>query len=123
MGLLLAELISLRSKKKEFLNNFARLKFLPHGYCSNSNTPLEYNQATCLFESPKGMEKHLKLSKSSIGTPMQVFKRLLRSMLCMDDPKTLATIMTPQVLSIFEEDYVIVYFFPIEKYLHASQPH
>ena len=53
------------------------------------------------------MEKHLKLSKSSIGTPMQVFKRLLRSMLGMDDPKTLATIMSPQVLSIFEEDYML----------------
>ena len=92
---------------QEFLNNFARLKFLPHGYCSNSNTPLDYNQATCLFEAPKGMEKHLKLSKSSIGTPMQVFKRLLRSMLGMDDPKTLATIMSPQVLSIFEEDYML----------------
>ena len=92
---------------QEFLNNFARLKFLPHGYCSNSNTPLDYNQATCLFEAPKGMEKHLKLSKSSIGTPMQVFKRLLRSMLGMDDPKTLATIVSPQVLSIFEEDYML----------------
>ena len=53
------------------------------------------------------MEKHLKLSKSSIGTPMQVFKRLLRSMLGMDDPKTLATIMSHQVLSIFEEDYML----------------
>ena len=92
---------------QEFLNNYARLKFLPHGYCSNSNTPLDYNQATCLFEAPKGMEKHLKLSKSSIGTPMQVFKRLLRSMLGMDDPKTLATIMSHQVLSIFEEDYML----------------
>ena len=92
---------------QEFLNNFARLKFLPHGYCSNSNTPLDYNQATCLFEAPKGTEKHLKLSKNSIGTPMQVFKRLLRSMLCMDDPKTLATIMSPQALAIFEEDYML----------------
>jgi len=92
---------------QEFLNNYARLKFLPHGYCSNSNTPLDYNQATCLFEAPKGMEKHLKLSKSSIGTPMQVFKRLLRSILGMDDPKTLATIINPQVLSIFEEDYML----------------
>ena len=92
---------------QEFLNNFARLKFLPHGYCSNGNTPLDYNNATCLFEAPKGMDKHLKLSKSSIGTPMQVFKRLLRSMLGMDDPKTLATIMSPQVLSIFEEDYML----------------
>ena len=53
------------------------------------------------------MEKHLKLSKSSIGTPMQVFKRLLRSILCMDDPKTLATIMSPQALAIFEEDYML----------------
>ena len=92
---------------QEFLNNFARLKFLPHGYCSNSNTPLDYNQATCLFEAPKGMEKHLKLSKSSIGTPMQVFKRLLRSILGMDDPKTLATIINPQVLSILEEDFML----------------
>ena len=92
---------------QEFLNNFARLKFLPHGYCNNSNTPLDYNQNTCLFESPKGQEKHLKLSKSSIGTPMQVFKRLLRSILGMDDPKTLATIMSPQALSIFEEDYML----------------
>ena len=57
---------------QEFLNNFARLKFQPHGYCSNSNTPLDYNQSTCLFEAPKGMEKHLKLSKSSIATPMPV---------------------------------------------------
>ena len=38
---------------------------------------------------------------------MQVFKRLLRSMLGMDDPKTLATIMSHQVLSIFEEDYML----------------
>ncbi len=92
---------------QEFLNNFARLKFLPHGYCSNSNTPLDYNQDTCLFDAPKGMEKHLKLSKSSIGTPMLAFKRLLRSILGMDDPKTLATIMSPQALSIFEEDYML----------------
>ena len=92
---------------QEFLNNFARLKFLPHGYCSNSNTPLDYNQDTCLFDAPKGMEKHLKLSKQSIGTPMQAFKRLLRSILGMDDPKTLATIMSPQALSIFEEDYML----------------
>ena len=92
---------------QEFLNNFARLKFLPHGYCSNSNTPLDYNKDTCLFDAPKGMEKHLKLSKSSIGTPMQAFKRILRSILGMDDPKTLATIMSPQALSIFEEDYIL----------------
>ena len=92
---------------QEFLNNFARLKFLPHGYCNNSNTPLDYNQATCLFEIPKGMEKQLKLSKSSIGTPMQVFRRLIRTILGMDDPKTLATIMRPQVLSILEEDFML----------------
>jgi len=28
-------------------------------------------------------------------------------MLGMDDPKTLATIMSPQALSIFEEDYML----------------
>ena len=56
---------------QEFLNNFARLKFLPYGYCSNSNTPLYYNQETCQFETPHGVEKQLKLSKTSIGTPMQ----------------------------------------------------
>jgi hypothetical protein len=92
---------------QEFLNNFARLKFLPYGYCSNSNTPLYYNQETCQFETPHGVEKQLKLSKTSIGTPMQVFRRLIRTMLGLDDAKTLAIIMRPQVLSIFEEDYML----------------
>ena len=53
------------------------------------------------------MEKQLKLSKSSIGSPMQVFRRLIRTILGMDDPKTLATIMRPQVLSILEEDFIL----------------
>ena len=28
----------------EFLNNFARLKFLPHGYYNNNNSQFEYNK-------------------------------------------------------------------------------
>ncbi len=55
----------------EFLNNFARFKFLPHGYYSNNNAPFDYNEKKNRFEVPKGIERQLKLSASSTGT--QVF--------------------------------------------------
>ena len=91
----------------EFLNNFARLKFLPNGYYSNNNTQFNYNIDKRSFEIPAGVEKQLKLSPTSIGSPMEVYRRLIRVILGFDDPKTLSTIMPQQVLSILEEDLIL----------------
>jgi len=91
----------------EFLNNFARFKFLPHGYYSNNNAAIDYNQEKHRFEVAQGVEKQLKLSASSTGTPLEVFRRLIRVLLGFDDPKTLSTIVPQQILSIFEEDFML----------------
>ena len=91
----------------EFLNNFARLKFIPHGYYSNNNSPFNYNTTKRKFEIPAGVEKQLKLSENSTGSPMEVYRRLIRVLLGMDDPKTLAAIMPVQILSILEEDFML----------------
>jgi len=91
----------------EFLNNFARLKFLPHGYYSNNNTPFDYNDLKRQFEVPPGIEKQLKLNASSTGSPLEVYQRLLRVLLGFDDSKTLSTIMPQQILSILEEDFML----------------
>ena len=91
----------------EFLNNFARFKFLPHGYYSNNNAAIDYNQEKHRFEVAQGVEKQLKLSASSTGTPLEVFRRLIRVLLGFDDPKTLSTIIPQQILSIFEEDFML----------------
>jgi len=91
----------------EFLNNYARLKFIPHGYYSNNNSPFKYNTTKRKFEIPVGVEKQLKLSDNSTGTPMEVYRRLIRVLLGMDDPRTLAAIMPVQILSILEEDFML----------------
>ena len=91
----------------EFLNNFARLKFLPHGYYSNNNTPFDYNDLKRQFEVPPGIEKQLKLNASSTGSPLEVYQRLHRVLLGFDDSKTLSTIMPQQILSILEEDFML----------------
>jgi len=91
----------------EFLNNFARLKFIPHGYYSINNSPFNYNTTKRKFEIPAGVEKQLKLSENSTGSPMEVYRRLIRVLLGMDDPKTLAAIMPVQILSILEEDFML----------------
>ena len=91
----------------EFLKNFARLKFLPHGYYSNNNSPFDYNEAKRRFDVPPGIEKQLKLSASSTGSPLEVYRRLIRVLLGFDDPKTLTTIMPMQILSILEEDFML----------------
>ena len=91
----------------EFLNNFARLKFIPHGYYSNNNSPFKYNTEKRKFEVPAGVDKQLKLSENSTGAPMEVYRRLIRVLLGMDDSKTLAAIMPAQILSILEEDFVL----------------
>ena len=91
----------------EFLNNFARLKFLPHGYYNNNNAPFDYNEEKHRFEAPEGIERQLKLSASSTGTPLEVYRRLIRVLLGFDEPKTLSTIMPQQILSILEEDFML----------------
>lgn len=91
----------------EFLNNFAKLKFLPHGYYNNNNAPIEYNKELRRFEAPRGVEKQLKLSNSSTATPLEIFRRLLSVLLGFDEPNTLSTIMPLQVLSILEEDFML----------------
>ena len=91
----------------EFLNNFARFKFLPHGYYSNNNAPFDYNEKKHRFEVPQGIERQLKLSASSTGSPLEVFRRLIRVLLGFDDPKTISTIMPQQILSILEEDFML----------------
>ena len=104
------ELIQDLEKSKtthEFLNNFARLKFLPNGYYNNNNSPFNYNKERRMFEIPAGIEKQLKLSETSISTPMEVYRRLIRVILGFDDPKTLSTIMPMPVLSILEEDFLL----------------
>ena len=91
----------------EFLKNFAKLKFLPHGYYSTNNSPFYYNEAKRRFDVPPGIEKQLKLSVSSTGSPLEVYRRLIRVLLGFDDPKTLTTIMPMQILSILEEDFML----------------
>ena len=97
-----------RSKTtQEFLMNFARLKFLPNGYCSENNNPFNYNEEKRQFEVPKGVKKQLKITKSSTATPMDIFSRLIRVLLGLDDSNTLAAIMPPQNLSIMEDDFML----------------
>ena len=91
----------------EFLNNFARLKFIPNGYYNNNNSPFNYNITKRKFEIPAGVEKQLKLSENSTGSPMEVYRRLIRVLLGMDDPKTLAAIIPVHILSILEEDFML----------------
>ena len=38
---------------------------------------------------------------------MEVYRRLIRVLLGMDDPKTLAAIIPVQILSILEEDFML----------------
>ena len=91
----------------EFLNNFVRFKFLPHGYYSIGNSPFEYNEEKHRFEVPEGIERHLKLSASSTGSPMEVFRRIIRVLLGFDASKTLGAILPQQILSILEEDFML----------------
>ena len=92
---------------QEFLNNFIRFKFLPHGYYSSSNAPFTYNKEKHRFEVPEGVEKQLKLSASSTGSPMEVFRRLIRVLIGLDASKTLGVILPQQILSILEEDFML----------------
>ena len=97
-----------RSKTtQEFLMNFARLKFLPNGYYSENNTPFDYNEEKRQFEVPEGIKKQLKITDSSTSSPMDVFSRLIRVLLGLDDSNTLAAIMPPQNLSIMEDDFML----------------
>ena len=92
---------------QEFLMNFARLKFLPHGYCSENNIPFDYNKEKKQFEVPEVVKKQLKITKSSTATPMDIFSRLIRVLLGLEDSNTLAAIMPPQNLSIMEDDFIL----------------
>ena len=97
-----------RSKTtQEFLMNFARLKFLPNGYYSENNTPFDYNEEKRQFEVPEGVKKQLKITDSSTSSPMDIFSRLIRVLLGLDDSNTLAAIMPPQNLSIMEDDFML----------------
>ena len=97
-----------RSKTtQEFLMNFARLKFLPNGYYSENNTPFDYNEEKRQFEVPEGIKKQLKITDSSTSSPMDIFSRLIRVLLGLDDSNTLAAIMPPQNLSIMEDDFIL----------------
>ena len=97
-----------RSKTtQEFLMNFARLKFLPNGYYSENNTPFDYNEEKRQFEVPEGIKKQLKITDSSTSSPMDIFSRLIRVLLGLDDSNTLAAIMPPQNLSIMEDDFML----------------
>jgi len=92
---------------QEFLMNFARLKFLPNGYYSENNTPFDYNEEKRQFEVPEGIKKQLKITVSSTSSPMDIFSRLIRVFLGLDDSNTLAAIMPPQNLSIMEDDFML----------------
>jgi hypothetical protein len=92
---------------QEFLKNFARLKFLPNGYYKGNNTPYDYNEEKRQFEVPEGIKKELKITNSSTSTPMDIFSRLIRVLLGLEDSNTLATIMPPQNLSIMEDDFML----------------
>jgi len=97
-----------RSKTtQEFLMNFARLKFLPNGYYSENNIPFDYNEEKRQFEVPEGVKKQLKITDSSTSSPMDIFSRLIRVLLGLDDSNTLAAIMPPQNLSIMEDDFML----------------
>ena len=97
-----------RSKTtQEFLKNFARLKFLPNGYYKGNNTPYDYNEEKRQFVVPEGIKKELKITNSSTSTPMDIFSRLMRVLLGLDDSNTLAATMPPQTLSIMEDDFML----------------
>ncbi len=97
-----------RSKTtQEFLMNFARLKFLPNGYYSENNTPFDYSEEKRQFEVPERIRKQLRISVSSTSSPMDIFSRLIRVFLGLDDSNTLAAIMPPQNLSIMEDDFML----------------
>ncbi len=97
-----------RSKTtQEFLKNFARLKFLPNGYYKGNNTPYDYNEEKRQFVVPEGIKKELKITNSSTSTPMDIFSRLMRVLLGLDDSNTLAATMPPQNLSIMEDDFML----------------
>ena len=87
--------------------NFARLKFLPNGYYKGNNTPYDYNEEKRQFVVPEGIKKELKITNSSTSTPMDIFSRLMRVLLGLDDSNTLAATMPPQTLSIMEDDFML----------------
>jgi len=92
---------------QEFLKNFARFKFLPNGYYRENHTPYDYNEEKRQFEVPEGIKKQLKITHSSTSTPMDIFSRLMRVLLGLDDSNTLAATMPPQNLSIMEDDFML----------------
>jgi len=92
---------------QEFLKNYARLKFLPNGYYRENNTPYDYNEEKRQFEVPEGIQKHLKITNSSTSIPMDIFSRLMRVLLGLEESNTLAAIMPPQNLTIMEDDFML----------------
>ena len=54
-----------------------------------------------------GIQKQLKITNSSTSTPMDIFSRLMRVLLGLEESHTLASIMPPQNLTIMEDDFML----------------
>ena len=91
----------------DFLLNFARLKFLASGYFNQGDQPYLYNVESRRFEITPPMEKFLMLRKGSFETPKNIFTRLVRGLLGMDEIKLLENALNPQALMIFTSDFVL----------------
>ena len=91
----------------DFLLNFVRLKFLASGYFNPGGQPYTYDVQNRRFEISGPMEKYLMLRKGAFETPKNMFTRLVRGLLGMDEPKLLGNALSEQGLMIFTSDFVL----------------
>ena len=91
----------------DFLLNFVRLKFLASGYFNPEGQAYPYDAEGRRFEISGPMEKYLKLRRGSFETPKNMFTRLVRGLLGMDEAKLLGNALSEQALMIFSSDFVL----------------
>ena len=91
----------------DFLLNFVRLKFLASGYFNPEGQAYPYDAEGRRFEISGPMEKYLMLRKGSFETPKNMFARLVRGLLGMDEAKLLENALSEQALMIFSSDFVL----------------
>ena len=91
----------------DFLLNFVRLKFLASGYFNPEGQAYPYDAEGRRFEISGPMEKYLMLKKGSFETPKNMFTRLVRGLLGMDETRLLENALSEQALMIFSSDFVL----------------
>ena len=91
----------------DFLLNFVRLKFLASGYFNPTGQAYPYDAEGRRFEISGPIEKYLMIRKGSFETPKNMFTRLVRGLLGMDETRLLENALSEQALMIFSSDFVL----------------